>query len=194
MAVSLQLSPKHPTLLHCISLWRPDLAISGEKSRPFPQPKFCSCKVRIHATEILQLKLMGNVAFVCISKNIPLNPYPVILYKIVGSAPPHQCKKIRVRRGGRIVRRCISLWRPDLAISGEKSRPFPQPKFCSCKVRIHATEILQLKLMGNVAFVCISKNIPLNPYPVILYKIVGSAPPHQCKKIRVRRGGRIGRR
>ena len=58
----------------------------------FPRPKFCLCKVRIHATEILQLKLMGNVAFVCISKNIPLNPYPVILYKIVGSPPPHLCK------------------------------------------------------------------------------------------------------
>ena len=105
LAVSLQLSPKHPTLLHCISLWRPDLAISGEKSRPFSPTKICSCKVRIHATEILQLKLMGNVAFVCISKNIPLNPYPVILYKIVGSPPPHLCQKIRVRRRGRIGRR-----------------------------------------------------------------------------------------
>ena len=36
---------------------------------------------------------MGNVAFVCISKNKPLNPYLVILYKIVGSSPPHLCQK-----------------------------------------------------------------------------------------------------
>ena len=59
----------------------------------FPRPKFCSCKARTHATEISQLKLMGNVAHVCISKNKPLNPYPVVLYKIVGSPPPHLCKK-----------------------------------------------------------------------------------------------------
>ena len=69
---------------------------------------------------------------------------------------------------------------------------FARPKFCSCKVRIHATEISQLKLMGNVAYVCISKNKPLNPYPVVLYKIVGSPPPHLCKKIYVRRFGRLG--
>ena len=71
---------------------------------------------------------------------------------------------------------------------------FPQPKFCSCKVRTHATEIFQLKLMGNVADVCISKNKPLNPYPVVLYRIVGSPPPHLCKTICVRRFGRLGRR
>ena len=35
---------------------------------------------------------MGNVAFVCISKNKPLNHYLVILYKIVGSSPPVQKK------------------------------------------------------------------------------------------------------
>ena len=95
---------KHPTL---IALVCGGLTLLFLEKNPdlFPQPQFCSCKVRIHATEILQLKLMGNVAFVCISKNIPLNPYPVILYKIVGSPPPHLCKKIRVRHRGRIGRR-----------------------------------------------------------------------------------------
>ena len=68
----------------------------------FSRPKFCSCKVHTHATEISQLKLMGNVAHVCLSKNKPLNPYPVVLYKIVGSPPPNLCKKICVRRFSRL--------------------------------------------------------------------------------------------
>ena len=181
----------------------------------FPRPKFCSCKVRTHATEISQLKLMGNVAYVCISKNKPLNPYPVVLYKIVGTPSPpvqknlcppaglvtHASGNPQLKSMGNIpfgrfsvkspkhptLLYCISLWRPDLAISGEKSRPFSPTKILPCKVRTHATEISQLKLMGNVAYVCISKNKPLNPYPVVLYKIVGSPPPHLCKKICVRR-------
>ena len=173
---------------------------------------------------------MGNVAYVCISKNKPLNPYPVVLYKIVGSPPPHLCKKICVRRFGRLGRRWqqvhasgnpptkvngkYSFW-PILCNPAPNTQPcyiasvcggltllfleknpdlFPRPKFCSCKVRTHATEISQLKLMGNVAYVCISKNKPLNPYPVVLYKIVGPPPPHLCKKICVLRFGRLGRR
>ena len=184
----------------------------------FPRPKFGSCKVRTHATEISQLKLMGNVAYVCISKNKPLNPYPVVLYKIVGSPPPHLCKKICVRRFGRLGRRWqqvhasgnpptkvngkYSFW-PILCNPAPNTQPcyiasvcggltllfleknpdlFPRPKFCSCKVRTHATEISQLKLMGNVAYVCISKNKPLNPYPVVLYKIVGPPLPTCAKK------------
>ena len=161
----------------------------------FPRPKFCSCKVRTHATEISQLKLMGNLVFVCISKNKPFNPYPVILYKIVGSPPPHLFKKIRVGRCGRIGRQWhqvaihasgnpptkingkYCIW-PILCKQATNTQPcyiasvcgclnllfleknpdlFPQPKFCSCKVRTHATEISQLKLMGNLVFVCISK-------------------------------------
>ena len=198
----------------------------------FPRPKFGSCKVRTHATEISQLKLMGNVAYVCISKNKPLNPYPVVLYKIVGSPPPHLCKTICVRRFGRLGRRWqqvaihasgnpptkvngkYSFW-PILCNPAPNTQPcyiasvcggltllfleknpdlFPRPKFCSCKVRTHATEISQLKLMGNVAYVCISKNKPLNPYPVVLYKIVGPPPPHLCKTICVLHFGRLGRR
>ena len=198
----------------------------------FPRPKFGSCKVRTPAIEISQLKWMGNVAYVCISKNKPLNPYRVVLYKIVGSPPPHLCKKICVFRFGRLGRRWqqvaihasgnhptkvngkYSVW-PILCKQAPNTQPcyiasvcggltllfleknpdlFPRPKFGSCKVRTHATEISQLKFMGNVAYVCISKNKPLNPYPVVLYKIVGSPPPHLCKKICVLRFGRLGRR
>ena len=148
---------------------------------------------------------MGKVAFVCISKNIPLNPYPVTFMQLeisqlksMGNTPFGRFSAIKPQTPNPVtLHQFVAAWpcyfltllflekNPDL---------FPQPKFCSCKVRIHATEILQLKLMGNVAFVCISKNIPLNPYPVILYKIVGSPPPHLCKKIRVRHRGRIVRR
>ena len=205
---TLCLCKPHPTLYIASG---PDLAISGEKSRPFSPPKFCSCKVRTHVS---QLKLMGNVAYVCISKNKPLNPYPVVLYKIVGSPPPHL---VAIHASGNPptkVNGKYSFW-PILCKQAPNTQPcyiasvcggltllfleknpdlFPRPKFCSCKVRTHATEISQLKLMGNVAYVCISKNKPLNPYPVVLYKIVGSPPPHLCKKICVRRFGRLGRR
>ena len=131
---------------------------------------------------------MGNVAYVCISKNKPLNPYPVVLYKIVGSPPPHLCKKICVRRFGRLGRRWqqvaihasgnpptkvngkYSFW-PILCNPAPNTQPcyiasgcggqtllfpeknpdlFPRPKFCLCKVRTHATEISQLKLMGKL--------------------------------------------
>ena len=192
----------------------------------FPRPKFCLCKVRTHATEISQLKLMGNLVFVCISKSKPFNPYPVILYKIVGSPPPHLCQKIRLRHCGRIGRRWHASVNPPTKINGKYSfwpilcnqapntQPcyiasvcgslsllfleknpdlFPRPKFCLCKVRTQATEISQLKLTGNLVFVCISKSKPFNPYPVILYKIVGSPPPNLWKKIRLRNCGRIGR-
>ena len=216
---------KHPTLLYSSVCGGLTLLFLEKNPDLFPRPKFCSCKVRTHATEISQLKLMGNVAYVCISKNKPLNPYPVVLYKIVGPPHPHLCKKICVLRFGRLGRRWqqvaihasgnpptkvngkYSVW-PILCKQAPNTQPcyiasvcggltllfleknpdlFPRPKFGSCKVRTHATEISQLKLMGNVAYVCISKNKPLNPYPVVLYKIVGSPPPHLCKKICVHR-------
>ena len=155
----------------------------------FPRPKFGSCKVRTPAIEISQLKWMGNVAYVCISKNKPLNPHRVVLYKIVGSPPPHLCKKICVFRFGRLGRRWqqvaihasgnhptkvngkYSVW-PILCKQAPNTQPcyiasvcggltllfleknpdlFPRLKFGSCKVRTHATEISQLKFMGNVA-------------------------------------------
>ena len=173
----------------------------------FPRPKFCSCKVRTHATEISQLKLMGNLVFVCISKNKPFNPYPVILYKIVGSPPPpvqkNPCRPLRPDWSSVTSGSYTCIWpilckqatntQPfyiasvcgclNLLFLEKNPDPFPRPKFCSCKVRTHATEISQLKLMGNLVLVCISKNKPFNPYPVILYKIVGSPPPHLFKKI-----------
>ena len=98
--------PKRQTLLYCISLWQPDLTIFWRKIETFfPNSDFARVRVRTHATEISQLKLMGNLVSVCISKNKPFNPDPVILYKIVGSPPPQLCKKIRVRHCGRIGRR-----------------------------------------------------------------------------------------
>ena len=172
----------------------------------FPRPKFCLCKVRTHATEISQLNSMGNLVFLCISKSKPFNPYPVILYKIVGSPPPHMCQKIRLRHCGRIGRRWhqvaihasvnpptkingkYSFW-PILCNQAPNTQPcyiasvcgslsllflqknpdlFPRPKFCLCKVRTHATEISQLKLMGNLVFLCISKSKPFKPYPVMI--------------------------
>ena len=69
--------------------------------------------IRYMYLEIPQLKSMGNtpfgrlseinVAFVCISKNKPCNPYPVILYKIVGSPPPHLGKKSGSATGAGLV-------------------------------------------------------------------------------------------
>ena len=132
--------------------------------------------------EIPQLKSMGNIPFGQFSVTKPQTPNPVILHQFVAAWPCYFWRKIQTF--------------------------FPNPNFArvryvpNCyKLMVHplptwpknATEISQLKLMGNLVFVCISKNKPVNPYPVILYKIVGSPPPHLCQKIQVRRCGRIGR-
>ena len=64
----------------------------------FPRPKFCSCKVRTHATEISQLKLMGmllvsvsqkinhltHTLFYCIRSWV--HPLPTCAEKSVSSA------------------------------------------------------------------------------------------------------------
>ena len=122
----------------------------------------------IRPPEIPQLKSMGNIPFGQFSVTKPQTPNPVILHQFVAAWPYYFWRKIQTF--------------------------FPNPNFARVRyVRTHATEISQLKLMGNLVFVCISKNKPVNPYPVILYKIVGSPPPHLCQKIRVRRCGRIGR-
>ena len=174
---------------------------------------------------------MGNLVFVCISKSKPFNPYPVILYKIVGSPPTHMCQKIRLHHCGRIgcqwhqvaihasvnpptkINGKYSFW-PILCNQAPNTQAcyiasvcgslsllfleknpdlFPRLKFGLCKVCTHAIEISQLKLMGNLVFVSISKSKPFNQYPVILYKNVGSPPPHMCQKIRPRHCCRIGR-
>ena len=125
----------------------------------FPNPNFARVRyVRTHATEISQLKLMGNLVFVCISKNKPVNPYPVILYKIVGSPPPHLCQKIRVRRCGRIGRQ----WH---------------------QVTIHASGNPQLKSMGNIPFGRFSVTKPQTPNPVILHQFVAAWPYYFWRKI-----------
>ena len=118
-------------------------------------------------TQIPQLKSMGNTHFGRFSAIKPRTTNPVILYQFVAARPCYFWKK-----------------NPDL---------FSRPKFYSCKIRTHASEISHLKLMGNLAFVCISTNKLYNPYPVILYKIVGSPPLQLWKKIRVRHPGQIGR-
>ena len=106
--------------------------------------------------EIPQLKSMGNIPFGRFSVTKPQNAKPCYIASVCSSLTLLFLEK-----------------NPDL---------FSQPRFCSCKVCTHATEISQLKLMGNLVSVCISKNKPFNPYPVILYKIVGSPPPQLCKK------------
>ena len=78
-----------------------------------------------------QLKSMGNIPFGRFSVTKPQTPNPVICASVCGSLPLLFLEK-----------------NPDL---------FPQPRFCLCKVCTHATEISQLKLMGNLVSVCISK-------------------------------------
>ena len=124
----------------------------------FPRPKFCSCKVHTHATEISQLKLMGNVAYVCISKNKPLNPYPVVLYKIVGPPPPHLCKKICVLRFGRLGRR----WQ---------------------QVAIHASGNPPTKVNGKYSVWPIRCKQAQTPKPVILHQFVAAWPCYFWRKI-----------
>ena len=92
---------------------------------------------------------MGNVAFVCISKNKPLNPYLVILYKIVGSSPPHLCKKIRPVATAELVVGDIRI--SDMYL-----------------------EIPQLKSMGNTPFGRFFAIKPQTPSPVILYQFVAA--------------------
>ena len=109
---------------------------------------------------------MGNIPFGRFSATKPQTPNPVILHQFVAAWAYY-------------------FWR--------KIQPFFRDQNFA-HVRTHATEISQLKLMWNLVFLCISKSKPFNPYPVILYKIVGSPPPHLCQKIRLRHCGRIGRR
>ena len=133
--------------------------------RPPPRPDWSSV-THMHL-EIPQLKSMGNTHFGRFSAIKPRTTNPVILYQFVAARPCYFWKK-----------------NPDL---------FSRPKFYSCKVRTRASEISHLKLMGNLAFVCISTNKLYNPYAVILYKIVGSPPLQLWTKIRVRHRGQIGR-
>ena len=86
--------------------------------------------------EIPQLKSMGNIPFGRFSVTKPQTPNPCYIASVCGSLTLLFLEK-----------------NPDL---------FPQLRFCSCKVHTHATEISQLKLMGNLVSVCISKNKPFN--------------------------------
>ena len=118
--------------------------------------------------EIPQLKSMGNTHFGRFSAIKPRTTNPVILYQFVAAQPCYFWKKIQTF--------------------------FCDQHFTRVRyIRTHASEISHLKLMGNLAFVCISTNKLYNPYPVILYKIVGSPPLQLWKKFRVRHRGQIGR-
>ena len=110
---------------------------------------------------------MGNTSFGRFSAIKPRTTNPVILYQFVAARPCYFWKKIQTF--------------------------FCDQNFTRVRyIRTHASEISHLKLMGNLAFVCISKNKLYNPYPVILYKMVGSPPPHLWKKIRVHHSCQIG--
>ena len=136
LAVSLQLSPKHPACY--IASVCGGLTVLLQPFSPTP------CKVH-PCYQIPQLKYNGKC---CISKNKPLNPF------------------------------CLSLWRPDLAIAGEKSRPLqknsgPRAKELVVGDYMHL-EIPQLKLMGNTPFVRFSAIKPQTPSPVILHQFVAA--------------------
>ena len=88
-------------------------------------------QVAIHASVNPPTKINGKYSFWPILCNQAPNTQPCYIASVCGSLSLLFLEK-----------------NPDL---------FPWPKFCLCKVRTHATEISQLKLMGNLVFLCISK-------------------------------------
>ena len=157
MSVSQKINHLTHRLLYCIRSWGHPLPTCAKNLCPPLRP---ACRrwhqVAIHASGNPPTKVNGKYSFWPILCKQASNTQPCYIASVCGGLTLLFLEK-----------------NPDL---------FPRPKFCSCKVRTHATEISQLKLMGNVAHVCISKNKPLNPYPVVLYKIVRSPPPHLCQK------------
>ena len=170
MSVSPKINHLTHTLLYCIRSWGHPLPTCAKKSVSTTMARWLGQwhQVAIHSSGNSQTKVNGKY-----------------------SVWPFLCKQAPNTQPCYIASVCEGL---TLLFLEKNPDLFPRPKFGSCKVRTHATEISQLKWMGNVAYVCISKNKPLNPYPVVLYKIVGSPPPHLCKKICVLRFGRLGRR
>ena len=159
MSVSQKINHLTHTLLYCIRSWGHHLPTCAKKSVSTTMARWLGQwhQVAIHSSGNSQTKVNGKYSvWPILCKQAP-NTQPCYIASVCGGLTLLFLEK-----------------NPDL---------FPRPKFGSCKVRTHATEISQLKLMGNVAYVCISKIKPLNPYPVVLYKIVGSPPPHLCKKI-----------
>ena len=150
---------------------------------------------------------MGNLVSVCISKNKPFNPYPVVLYKIVGSPPPQLCKKIRVRHY-RIGRWWHQVAIHAIKINGEsgisKNKPFnpyykivgsPPPQLCKkirvrhChrigrwwhQVAIHASGNPPTKINGKYSIWPILCK-PQTPNPVILHQFVAAWPYYFLRK------------
>ena len=159
MSVSPKINHLTHTLLYCIRSWGHPLPTCAKKSVSTTMARWLGQwhQVAIHSSGNSQTKVNGKYSI-----------WPILCKQAPNTQP---CYIVSVCGGLTLL---FLEKNPDL---------FPRPKFGSCKVRTHATEISQLKLMGNVAYVCISKIKPLNPYPVVLYKIVGSPPPHLCKKI-----------
>ena len=153
MSVSQKINHLTHTLLYCIRSWGHPLPTCAKKSVSTKMARWLA----IHSSGNSPTKVNGKYSV-----------WPILCKQAPNTQP---CYIASVCRGLTLL---FLEKNPNL---------FPRPKFGSCKVRTHATEISQLKLMGNDAYVCISKIKPLNPYPVVLYKIVGSPPPHLCKNI-----------
>ena len=100
---------------------------------------------------------MGNTHFGHFSAIKPRTTNHVILYQFVAARPCYFWKKIQ---------------------TFFRDQNFTRVRY----IRTYASKISHVKLMGNLAFVCISTNKLYNPYPVILYKIVGSPPVQLWKK------------
>ena len=165
LSVSQKINQLTHTLLYCIRSLVHPLPTCAKKSRSATAVGLVVLDMHL---ETPQLKSMGNIPFGQFSVTKPQTPNPVILHQFVAAWPCYFWRKIQTF--------------------------FPNPNFARVRyVRTHATEISQLKFNGESCFCLYLKNKPVNPYPVILYKIMGSPPPHLCQKIRVRRCGRIGR-
>ena len=167
MSVSQKINHLTHTLLYSIRSWGHHLPTCAKKSVSTTMARWLGQwhQVAIHSSGNSQTKVNGKYSvWPILCKQAP-NTQPCYIASVCGGLTLLFLEK-----------------NPDL---------FAGPKFGSCKVRTHATEISQLILMGNVAYVCISKNKPLNPYPVVLYKIVGSPPPHLCQKVCVHHNGQM---
>ena len=112
-------------------------------------------------------------------KNKPLNPYPVVLYKIVGSPPPHLCKKICVRRFGRLGRRWQQVHasgNPPTKVNGKYSFWPPPPHLCK-KICVRRFGRLGRRWQR------FSVTQRQTPNPVILHQFVAAWPCYFWRKI-----------
>ena len=158
MSVSPKINHLTHTLLYCISSWGHPLPTCAKKSVSTTMARWLC---QWHSSGNSPTKVNGKYSvWPIIWKQAP-NTQPCYIASVCGGLTLLFLEK-----------------NPDL---------FPRPKFGSCKVLTHATEISQLKLMGNVAYVCISKKTHLthtllycirswgHPLPTCAKKSVSSA-------------------